>query len=157
MRKLLWATIAAGLVLSTPHLANANDAYSRFIKTQVAEFEGDKAPEQCREKNLEEKDEGNYKITYSLCAVKGKPIYIRASNEDSPFAVMNYSKGKLVGLSLAEGTAGVGYRNEQPVVYWNSGEFSTRTVNWKLSAKDKATYQKDVIKSNRLLKKFGIR
>jgi hypothetical protein len=157
MRKIFLGIMTTGLVLSIPHLANANDAYSRFIKTQVAEFEGDKAPENCREKKLEEKDENNNKITYELCAVKGKPIYIRASNDGSPFGVMNYNKGKLVGLSIAEGTAGVGFRNEQPVVYWNSGEFGTRSVNWNLSAKDKATHRKEVDKSNRLLKKFGIR
>jgi hypothetical protein len=156
MIKVLWSIIGSGLVLVTPNLATANDIYSQFMKTQVAEFEGDKIPDNCKEKKIEVKEQPNNKATYELCAVKGKPIYMRKSYDGTPVSVTNYSKGKLVGLSLGEGTIGVGFRNNQPVVKWNSGEFGTREVNWKLSKEDKALYKKEVEESKRILKKFGI-
>jgi hypothetical protein len=156
MKKLLWGIIATGLVLTVPQLATADDAYSRFIKTQLAEFEGDNPPDNCKEKKIEVLEKPNNKATYELCAIKDKPIYMRKSYDGSPVSVTNYSKGELVGVSFGEGTMGVGFRNNEPVVKWNSGEFGKRGVNWKLTPEDKALYRKDVKESKRILKRFGV-
>lgn len=154
MRQLLAATIIINLTLSLP-LAAFADAYNDFIKKQVAEFQS-LGTEQCKEQSKAVM-EGNNKITYDLCLLKGKPIFLRASNEGTPLSVSSYKQGKLVQLSLWEGTGGVGFRNGQPVVEWNSGEFSKRRVNWKLTAAEKSKYLDIAAQERRILLKFGIR
>jgi hypothetical protein len=154
MQKLLAPTIAISLTLAIPFVALA-DTYDNFIKTQVTEFQSvgeDKCKEQKREVM-----EGNNKITYELCILQGKPIFLRASNDGTPLSVSNYHKGKLVQLSMWEGTGGVGFRNGKPIVEWNSGEFSKRRVNWKLTAEEKSKYMETAAKERRILLKFGIR
>ena len=154
MQKLLASTIAISVTLGIPLIALA-DTYDDFMKTQINEFESvgsDKCKEQTREVI-----ENGYKIRYDLCLLQGKPIFLRASNEDTPFSVSNYKNGKLVQLSMWEGTGGVGFRNGKPVVEWNSGEFSKRRVNWKLTATEKSKYLEIAAKEKRILLKFGIR
>jgi hypothetical protein len=146
--------IAFGFTLATP-LATRADNYDNFIKTQAAEFEG-LSVENCQEKKLEA-TEGGAKISYDLCVVKNSPIYLRTSAEGTPIGVSSFKKGKLVQLSLWEGTGGVGFRNEKPVVEWNSGEFSTRKVNWKLTAAEKAKFSEQAAKEKKILRKFGFR
>jgi hypothetical protein len=154
MQKLLASTIAISILLGIPLIALA-DTYDDFIKTQVNEFES-VGSDQCKEQTREVM-EGNNQITYNLCLLQGQPIFLRASNDGTPFSVSNYKKGKLVQLSIWEGTGGVGFRNGKPVVEWNSGEFSKRMVNWKLTAEEKSKYIKIAAKERRILLKFGIR
>jgi hypothetical protein len=154
MRQLLAATITISFTLGLP-LAAFADPYDEFIKNQVAEFQS-LGSDQCKEQSREV-IEGNNKITYDLCLLQGKPIFLRASNEGTPFSVSSYRKGRLVQLSLWEGTGGVGFRNGQPVVEWNSGEFSKRRVNWKLTTTEKSKYLDIAAKERRILLKFGIR
>jgi hypothetical protein len=72
-------------------------------------------------------------------------------------SVSEYKGGKLVQLSLWEGTGGVGFRMGKPVVEWNSGEFGKRQVNWKLTAQEQSNYLAIAAKERRILYKFGIR
>jgi hypothetical protein len=154
MQKLLASTIAISLTLGIPCTALA-DTYDDFMKNQVAEFES-RGSNKCKEQTRTVM-EGNNKVTYDLCILQGKPIFLRASNDGTPFSVSNYRNGKLVQLSLWEGTGGVGFRNGKPVVEWNSGEFSKRRVNWKLNAEEKSKYLEIAAKERRILLKFGIR
>lgn len=154
MWKLLTASIALGFTLATP-LVTLADNYDKFIKTQAAEFES-AVPENCKEKKLEA-TEGGTKLIYELCVVNNSPVYLRTRTEDTPIGVSNFKGGKLVQLSLWEGTGGVGFRNEKPVVEWNSGEFSTRKVNWKLTAAEKAKFSETATKEKKILRRFGFR
>jgi hypothetical protein len=154
MRQLLAATITISLTVGLPLVALA-DAYDDFVKTQVAEFQS-LGSDKCKEQSKDVM-EGNNKITYDLCLLKGKPIFLRASNDGTPFSVSSYKQGRLVQLSLWEGTGGVGFRNGQPVVEWNSGEFSQRRVNWKLTTTEKSKYLEIAAKERRILLKFGVR
>jgi hypothetical protein len=158
MWKIFAASIALGFTmgftLATP-LVTLADNYDNFIKTQAAEFEGGDS-EECKEKKLEA-TEGGAKITYELCISQNSPVYLRTSAEGTPIGVSSFKKGKLVQLSLWEGTGGVGFRNEKPVVEWNSGEFSKRKVNWKLTAEEKAKFSDLAAKEKKILRKFGFR
>lgn len=154
MWKILAASIALGFTLVTP-LAALADSYDNFIKTQAAEFER-KTPENCQEKKLEA-TEGGAKLTYELCVVNSSPVYLRTSAEGTPIGISSFKKGQLVQISLWEGTGGVGFRNEKPVVEWNSGEFSPRKVNWKLTAKEKVKFSELATKEKKILRKFGFR
>jgi hypothetical protein len=154
MRNFSVSIVTTIIALAAPSIALA-DTYDDFIKNQLAEFQSvgdDKCQEQTREAI-----EGGNKITYQLCILQGKPIFLRASNDGIPFSVSNYKKGKLVQLSMWEGTGGVGFRDGKPVVEWNSGEFSKRRVNWKLNAQEKAKYLEIAAKEKRILLKFGMR
>jgi hypothetical protein len=154
LQKLLGSTIIITLTLGIPLVALA-DAYNDFMKTQISEFESVGA-DKCKEQTREVMEDKN-KITYNLCLLQGKPIFLRASNDGIPFSVSNYKNGKLVQLSMWEGTGGVGFRNGKPVVEWNSGEFSKRRVNWKLTTEDKSKYLEIAAKERSILLKFGIR
>jgi hypothetical protein len=152
MQKILATSIALAFTLAMP-LAALADSYDNFMRKQVAEFQND--TEKCKEKKLEGGIESGVKITYHLCTYKGKPIFLRTSADDSPIGVSIFKGGKLVQLSLWEGTGGVGFRNGDPVVEWNSGEFSKRRVNWKLNSEEKAKFLADAAKEKRILHKFG--
>jgi hypothetical protein len=154
MSKLTKLTIAIVLTLCSPRIAIA-DTYSDFIKTQLAEFQN-VGGDRCKVRSKEVMEGGN-KIVYDLCIFQGKAVFLRGSNEGTPFSVSEYNKGKLVQISLWEGTGGVGFRNGQPVVEWSSGEFSKRRVNWKLTPAEKSKYLADAAKENSILLKFGIR
>jgi hypothetical protein len=154
MWKKIAASIAVSFTLATP-LATLADSYDKFIKTQLAEFESP-APEDCKEKKLEAVEDGNT-IIYELCVVNNSPVYLRTRNEDIPLGVSSFKKGKIVQISLWEGTGGVGFRNEKPVVEWNAGEFSTRKVNWKLSSAEKTRFSEMAAKEKQILRKFGFR
>ncbi len=154
MWKQLAASTALGLVLATP-LAALADNYDKFIKTQSAEFEG-VGQENCKEKTLQI-TEGETKLIYDLCIFNNSPVFLRTRTEDMTIGVSTFKKGKLVQLSLWEGTGGVGFRNEKPVVEWNSGEFITRRVNWKLTAAEKAKFSEIAAKEKKILRKFGFR
>jgi hypothetical protein len=80
---------------------------------------------------------------------------LRTVADETPIGVSTFKGGKLVELSLSEGTGGVGFRNGQPVVEWNSGEFSKRRVNWKLTAEEKSKFIEIAAKEKRILHKFG--
>jgi hypothetical protein len=154
MQKFLASTIAIALSVGMPLVALA-DTYDKFIKTQLAEFQnvgGGRCKVQTREVV-----EGGNTIVYELCIFNGQPVYLRSSNDGMPFLVSEYNKGKLVQLSMWEGTGGVGFRNGQPVVEWNSGEFSQRRVNWQLTAEEKSNYLATAAKEKRILLKFGMR
>ncbi|NJL65594.1 MAG: hypothetical protein HC903_32200 [Methylacidiphilales bacterium] len=153
MNRLLTSLIALGLVLGSSAIANADAAYEKFKKTQMAEFSGDKAPENCRERKLEVKENGN-KIVYELCAFKGKPIYLRSRNDEVVYGFYSFKSGKLIQVDAPDAFISVGYRNGQPVVKWDWGN---ETVDYKLSADFKASSRQDAVKINRILKKFGIR
>ncbi|WP_310423122.1 hypothetical protein [Chamaesiphon sp. VAR_48_metabat_135_sub] len=154
MQKLLVSTIVISLTTGIPIVALA-DPYDDFMKTQVSEFES-VGSDKCKEQKRTVMERSN-KVTYDLCLLQGKPIFLRASNDGTPFSVSNYKKGKLVQLSTWEGTGGVGFLNGKPVVEWNSGEFSQRRVNWKLTAEEKSKYLEIAAKEKRILLKFGIR
>ncbi len=154
MFKLTKLTIAIVLTLCSPKMAIA-DTYDDFIKTQLNEFQnigGDR----CKVKSKTVM-EGSNKIVYDLCMLQGRAVFLRASNEGIAFSVSEYNKGKLVQISLWEGTGGVGFRSGKPVVEWSSGEFSKRRVNWKLTPAEKSKYLADAAKEKSILLKFGIR
>jgi hypothetical protein len=154
MQKLLALTISISFITATTFGAKA-DTYNRFVKTQIKEFQEDNS-DNCKEQTREVM-EGNNKIIYALCLFKGKPIFLRASNDGIPFSVSSYKNGKLVQISTWEGTGGVGFRNGKPVVEWNSGEFSKQIVNWRLTNQEKSKYMEIAAKERRILLKFGIR
>lgn len=133
-----------------PLVANADAAYNQFKQTQIKEFNGDKAPENCRVKKLEVTESGN-KVLYELCAVKGKPMYLRASSGDMTYAFYEFKKGKLVQVTNVDHFLFTGFHNEQPVVQWNSLD---KTVNYKLSAETKKGIQQDVAKIKKIISKF---
>jgi hypothetical protein len=145
------ATIAWGIM---PLIAAA-DTYDDFIKNQLAQFTS-VGSDRCKMQTREVIEGGN-KIVYELCILQGQPIFLRASNDGTPLSVSSYNRGKLVQLSTWEGTGGVGFRNGKPVVEWNSGEFSKRQVNWKLTAQEQSNYLAIAAKERRILLKFGIR
>jgi hypothetical protein len=154
MQKLSAITLAVGMGLAIPIVALA-DTYDEFIKTQLIEFKS-VGSDKCKEQKREAIEDGN-NITYELCILQGKPIFLRTSNDGTPLSVSEYKQGQLVQLSMWEGTGGVGFRKGQPVVEWNSGEFSQRKVNWQLTAKEKSKYLAIAAKEKRILIKFGIR
>jgi hypothetical protein len=160
MHQLFTSLMTLGLVLGTSALAqlpvgiaNADVAFEKFKKTQMAEFRGDKAPEKCKERKLEAKESGN-QVIYELCAVKGKPIYLRSSIDGIAYGFYNFKAGKLTQSDAPDAFISVGYRNGKPVVMWN---FGNETVNYKLSADMKESLRQDAVKINGILKKFGIR
>jgi hypothetical protein len=156
MHKLFTSLMTLGLVLGTSALvgiANADSAFEKFKKTQMSEFNGDKAPENCQEKKLEVKENGN-KVSYQLCAVKGKPIYLRFVIDDVVYGFYSFKAGKLIKVDAPDAFIVVGYRNGKPVVMWN---FENETVNYNLNADMKASLREDAVKINGILKRFGIR
>ena len=153
MQKLLISSIALAFTLGVP-LAALADSYDNFMRKQVAEFEMPNS-EKCKEKSMKGGMESGSKITYDLCIYKGKPIFLRTSDDGTPISVTTFKGGRVVQLSFAEATGGVGFRNGQPVVEWNSGEFSKRRVNWKLNSEEKAQFLADAAKETRILRKFG--
>jgi hypothetical protein len=153
MQKLLGSAIALAFTLGIP-LAALADSYDSFMKSQVAEFRSPNT-EKCKEKNLDGGVESGVKISYQLCIYKGQPVFLRTVADETPIGVSSFKGGKLVELSLSEGTGGVGFRNGQPVVEWNSGEFSKRRVNWKLTAEEKYKFLEVAAKEKRILRKFG--
>jgi hypothetical protein len=153
MRKLLLGLMSIGLITSIPFAAHADVAYNRFKKTQMAEFTGDKAPEKCPEKKLKINENSNG-FLYELCAVKGKPIYIRASSDGVTYGFYEFKAGKLIKITAVDAFISTGYRNEQPVVEWDYGN---KTVKLKLSAEEKSQLRQEVTNIKGILKKFGIR
>jgi hypothetical protein len=150
MRKILWSLIGISLVVGTPLLASADAAYDKFKKTQMKEFQGDKAPDNCKLKKREVIESGN-KTLYELCAVKGKPIFLRVSNGGVTYGFYAFKKGKIVQSTAVDAFISIGLRNEKPVVQWNFGD---QTVNYKLSDDLKQSIQEDVTKIKQILKKF---
>lgn len=153
MRKLLLGLMSIGLITSIPFAAHADVAYNRFKKTQMAEFTGDKAPEKCPVKKLKANENGNETV-YELCAIKGKPIFIRASSGGVTYGFYEFKAGKLIQVTAVDAFVSTGYRNEQPVVQWDYGK---ETVNLKLSAEKKSQLRQEVTNIKGILKKFGIR
>jgi hypothetical protein len=152
MKKLLVSSIALVFTLGMP-LAALADSYDNFMRKQVAEFQNPNG-EKCKRKELKAIENGN-KMTYSLCIYKGKPVALTTIADETPIGVSVFKGGKLVQLSLWEGTGGVGFRNGAPVVEWNAGEFSKRSVNWSLNAEEKSKFLAAAAKDNRILRKFG--
>ncbi len=152
MRKILVSSIALAFSLGMP-LAALADSYDNFIRKQVVEFQNPNS-EKCTRKEIKGIENGN-KMIYSLCIYKGKPVFLTTIADETPIGVSVFKGGKLVQLSFAEATGGVGFRNGQPVVEWNSGEFSKRRVNWNLNAEERAKFLKEAAKETRILRKFG--
>ncbi|TAE57817.1 MAG: hypothetical protein EAZ87_15545 [Nostocales cyanobacterium] len=140
------------VVLSFPLVANADQAFQQFMKNQVAEFNGDKAPEKCKEKQLEIVESGN-KILYQLCAIKNKPIYLRGSIDGTPISFYEFKNSKIVQSTGIDGGVSVGYRNEKPVVIW---DFFNETIYFKIDEETKKIQQQDLIKIKKILQRFGI-
>jgi hypothetical protein len=153
MQKLLISSIAIAVTLGMP-LAALADSYDNFMRKQVAEFQNSNN-DKCKERKIEGGVESGSKITYYLCVYKNKPVFLRTVADDTPISVSTFKGGKLVELSLWEGTGGVGFRNGEPVVEWNVGEFSKRGVNWTLNAEEKSKFQEMAAKEKRILRKFG--
>ena len=141
-----------GISLLLP-LAALADSYDNFMRKQVAEFQNPNN-EKCKEKRIKGGIVSGAQITYDLCIYKNKPVFLRTSADDTPISVSTFKAGKVVELSLWEGTGGVGFRNGVPVVEWNAGEFGKRRVNWNLNAEEKSRYLKGAETDNRILSKF---
>ncbi|MGF1673384.1 MAG: hypothetical protein ACFCUV_06810 [Rivularia sp. (in: cyanobacteria)] len=154
MRKLLTSLVAVGLVLGTSAIANADAAYEKFKKTQMSEFNGDKAPQNCPEKKLTAKEYGGNQVIYELCAVKGKPIYLRSSIDGVVYSFYSFKAGKLIKNDAPDAFISIGYRNGQPVVQWDWGN---QTVSYKLDPDLKASLRQDSVKIKGILQRFGIR
>jgi hypothetical protein len=152
MQKILATSIALGISLGLP-LAALADSYENFMRKQVAEFQNPNG-EKCKRKEMKGIENGN-KMIYSLCIYKGKPVFLTTIADDTPISVSIFKGGKVVQLSLWEGTGGVGFRNGEPVVEWNAGEFSKRGVNWSLNAEEKSRFLAGAAKDNQILRKFG--
>ncbi|RUS94963.1 hypothetical protein DSM106972_092140 [Dulcicalothrix desertica PCC 7102] len=150
MRKIICSLMSISLVVGMPLVANASAAYNQFKKTQFQEFSGDKAPQKCPLKKLEVTEDNN-KVKYELCAVSGRPIFIRASSGDITYAFYQFRKGKLVQISYVDHFVSTGLRNEQPVVRWNDID---KTVNYKLGIKTKTATQQEVNKIKKILISF---
>ena len=156
MQKILVTSIALGISIGFPFAALA-DSYNNFIRKQVAEFENPNSGK-CKEKTIKGGIENGAQITYNLCIYKNKPVFLRTNADDTPISVSTFKGGKVVRLSFAEATIGVGFRNAQPVVEWNAGEFGDgkRGVNWNLNAEQKSRYLKSAATDDRILRKFGL-
>jgi hypothetical protein len=152
MNKIISSLISIGVILSFPLVANADQAFKQFMKKQVAEFTGDKAPENCKEKKLEVVESGNT-ISYQLCAVKGKPIYLRGTIEGTPMFFYEFKNSKVVQSTGIDGGVSVGFRNEKPVVMW---DFFNETINFKIDEETTEQQQQDLVKIKKILQRFGI-
>jgi hypothetical protein len=150
MRKIICSLMSISLVVAMPLVVNASTAYNQFRKTQLQEFKGDKAPEKCPLKKLEVTEDNN-KVKYELCAVSGRPIFLRASSGGMTYAFYEFKKGKLVQISYVDHFVFTGLRNEQPVVQWNTID---ETVNYKLGPKTKTATQQEVNKIKKIISKF---
>lgn len=153
MRNLLVSSIALAFSWGMP-LAALADSYDNFISKQVAEFQNSNS-DKCKERKMEGGVESGSKITYYLCIYKNKPVSLRTVADDITLGITTFKGGKVVQLLFAEATGGVGFRNNEPVVEWNSGEFSERRVNWRLNSEKKASLRKEAAKETRILRKFG--
>ena len=154
MQKILATSIALVVSLGLP-LAALADSYDNFMRKQIGEFQNLNY-EKCKEKIIKGGIENGGQITYNLCIYQRKPVFLRTSADGTPINISTFKGGKLVELSLAEGTSGLGFRNGVPVVKWNSGEFGQRGVNWNLNAEEKSMYLKAAATENRILRKFGL-
>ncbi|HLO86708.1 MAG TPA: hypothetical protein VK203_17145 [Nostocaceae cyanobacterium] len=153
MNKILCSLVSIGLVVGTPSIANADAAYNRFRKNQIAEFTGDKAPKNCQEKKLKLTESGN-QVLYELCAVKGKPIYLKSSIDGVTYGYYEFKNSKLVQSAAPDAGVSIGFRNEQPVVRW---DWFNETVTWKIDADTKTTLRENTATIKRILNRFGIR
>jgi hypothetical protein len=153
MQKLLISSIALAFTLAMPLSALA-DSYDDFMRKGSAEFENPNNGK-CKEKNINGGTEGGYKISYQLCIYKNQPVFLRTVAGGEATGISTFKGGKLVELSGGGGTGGVGFRNGQPVVEWNSGATGERRVNWKLTAEEKSGYLEVAAKEKRILRKFG--
>ena len=152
---MLATSIALVVSLGLP-LAALADSYDNFISKQIGEF-NNLNWEKCKNKIIKGGIESGSQITYNICIYKNKPVFLRTSADGTPINISTFKGGKLVELSLAEGTSGVGFRNGVPVVRWNSGEFGgQRGINWNLNAEEKSMYLKAAAEENRILRKFGL-
>jgi hypothetical protein len=156
MQKILAVAIAIGLSLDI-QMTTLADTYDDFMKTQVAEFRNNRGEEfKCKQRKIEE-IVNNQKFAYKLCLLGGKPIELNVYMDGTLTSISSYRKGRLVHIALSEFGDGVGFRNGQPVVEWHYGEYGTRGVNWKITAKDRAVYLQNAAEDKRILLKFGIR
>jgi hypothetical protein len=126
------------------------------MKTKIAEFRSTPGDEfKCRHKKIA-KIEGDFKTSYDLCILRGKPVTLHIYTDGTALGISNYRNGKLVHMALSEFGDGVGFRNGQPVVEWHYGEYGQRGVNWKITTKDKASYLANAAQQKRvLLELFG--
>ncbi len=152
MQKLLVSSIALAFTLGMP-LAALADSYDNFMRKQVAEFQNPNS-EKCKRKEMKAIENG-IKMIYSLCIYQGKPVFLTTIADETPIGVSVFKGGKVVQISLWEGTGGVGFRNGAPVVEWNAGEFSKRGVNWNLNAEEKSKFLAGAARDTRILRKFG--
>jgi hypothetical protein len=152
MEKITKLLTTAALVMTAIACASnpvfADQQFDNFRKNQEAQYEGDRAPENCREKNIKK---GDY--SYQLCQHKGKPIYIRVVVDDTPISFYGYKNGKLVQSCSIDAFICHGYKNNRLVVIWN---MENQTVNYKVSSPDNRQIEKSTLaESKKILKLFG--
>jgi hypothetical protein len=167
MTKLFWGIIAAGLVLSVGHLANAaeeNSPNNRFRNLQNTEFNGD-VPNNCRVKIFKTRERvGTWErdVIYELCAQNNKPVYLRESYDAGEKGkvdkvtrkLFSYKKGKLVRIDHTVLSVSAGFRNGQPVVERSDLD---EPMNLDLSKESKELFKSLADESKDILNKFGIR
>jgi hypothetical protein len=153
MKKIISSLISIGVVMSFTLVANADEAFKQLIKHQLTEFTGDEAPENCKERKLEIVEYGN-PIIYELCAVKGKPIYIRGSMDGTPMVFYEFKNSQLVQATGIDSGVTVGFRNEKPVVKW---DIWNETINFQLDEETKKQQQQTLMNVKKVLQRFGIK
>jgi hypothetical protein len=152
-KSIVWMAVAIiNLGISLPVLA---DAYDKFMKTQINEFQT-VGEDKCKKKIIQV-IKVNTKITHELCILEGKPIVLTTSYDGTLGDISSYKNGKLLHIELSEFGDGVGFRNGLPVVEWHSGEYGNRGINWNLTPKQKSNYLTIAAEERRILRKFGIR
>ncbi|MBW4507658.1 MAG: hypothetical protein KME64_14255 [Scytonematopsis contorta HA4267-MV1] len=143
------AILFLGIIATTIYPAMADKQYDNFIKNQLAQFQSEAAPKNCKEK----KRKVDSRTTYELCEKNDKPTYLRHTYFDKFYNVTLYSyrNGQLVQVC---NYSCFGYKNNRLVVEWLDTD---KTVNFNVSSSEFKTKEKnDLAESREGLRLFGI-
>ncbi|BDA67844.1 hypothetical protein CAL7716_020100 [Calothrix sp. PCC 7716] len=125
--KLFTAAVLGISILSTVVLpAIADKKFDNFKKNQLAQFNGDFHPETCKEKTI---TRGS--LRYDLCQHKGKPAYIRVTDDGTPVGFYEFKNRQLVQSCSIDAFICSGYKNNRLVAIWN---LDAQTVDFNVSS-----------------------
>ena len=147
LNKLFTSTVLGVAIFSTAILpAMADQKFNNFKKNELAKFEGDPHPESCKEKTIKKGS-----LRYDLCQHKGKPAYIRVTDDGTPVGFYEYRNRQLVQSCSIDAFICNGYRNNKLVATWN---LENQTVDF---APDQDIKKANLAAARKALELFGFR
>ncbi|RUT03571.1 hypothetical protein DSM106972_052100 [Dulcicalothrix desertica PCC 7102] len=147
--KLFTAAVLGIGILSTAILpAMADKKFDNFKKNQLAQFKGDSHPETCKEKTI---TRGS--LRYDLCQHKGKPAYIRITDDGTPISFYEFKNRQLVQSCSIDAFICSGYKNNRLVAIWN---LEAQTVDFNVSSESNREIEtSNLAEAKKALRIFG--